>query len=71
MSFDDERQAMIGVLEFTGRVLEHLISTLQPEGRKEFEDAWRGETRPQLDEAIGILRGQPPEEDTRARACAG
>src|SRR5260370_38754468 len=68
MSFDDERQAMRVVLEFTGRVLEHLISTLQPEGRKEFEDAWRGETRPQLDEAIGILRGQPPEEDTRARA---
>jgi len=59
---------MIGVLEFTRRVLEHLISTLQPEGREEFEDAWRGETSPQLDEAIGILRGEPPEEDTRARA---
>jgi hypothetical protein len=68
MSFDDERQAMIGVLEFTGRALEHLISTLQPHGRKEFEDVWYGETRPRLDEAIGILRGEPLEEDTRARA---
>jgi hypothetical protein len=68
MSFDDERQAIIGVLEFTGRALEHLISTLQPESRKEFEDVWYGETRLRLDEAIGILRGEPPEEDTRARA---
>ena len=68
MSFDDERQAIVGVLQFTGRVMEHLISTLQPAARKEFEDVWRGETRPQLDEAIDILRGQPPQEDTRARA---
>jgi hypothetical protein len=68
MSFDEERQAIIGALQFTGRVLEHLISTLRPESRTEFEDVWRTETRPNLDEAIQILRGEPNEEDTRARA---
>ena len=68
MSFNEEREAIIGVLQFTGRVLEHLISTLPPESRIEFEDVWRSETRAQLDEAIQMLRGEPSEEDTRVRA---
>lgn len=68
MSFEEERQAIVGVLEFTGRVLEHLISTLPPESRAEFEDTWRSETRAQLDEAIQVLRGEPSEEDTRVRS---
>ena len=68
MAFVEEREAIIGVLEFTGRMLEHLLSQLNPEARKEFEDTWYSETRPHLDEAIGMLRGYPREEDTRMRA---
>jgi len=68
MSFEAEREAITGVLQFAGRVLEHLISTLPPESRTEFEDVWRSETRAQLDEAIQMLRGEPNDEDTRVRA---
>ncbi len=68
MSFAEEREAIIGVLELVGRLLEHLMSRLDIEDRSRFEDAWYSETRPQLDEAIGMLRGQPREEDTRLRA---
>jgi hypothetical protein len=68
VSFAQEREAIIGVLEFTGKLLEDLISRLQAEDRRAFEDAWYSETRPQLDQAIGMLRGQPREEDTRRGA---
>jgi hypothetical protein len=68
MSFAEEREAITGVLEFTGRLLEHLMSRLETKDRGRFEDAWYSETRPQLDEAIGMLRGHPREEDTRRRA---
>ena len=68
MSFHEEREAIIGALQFTGRALEHLISTLPPESRIEFEDVWHSETRAQLNEAIHMLRGEPTEEDTRVRA---
>lgn len=68
MPFLEERESIIGVLQFTGRVLEHLISRLPPESRTEFEDVWRTETRAQLDEAIQMLRGEPSDEDTRVRA---
>lgn len=68
MSFQDEREAIIGVLEFTGKVLEHLTSKLATPTQQEFVDTWHGETKPQLDEAIRVLRGEPSDEDTRARA---
>jgi len=68
MSFIEEKEAIVGVLEFTGRLLEHLVSRLHQEASKQFEDAWSSETKPQLDEAIRMLRGEPREEDTRARA---
>lgn len=68
MSFHEEQVAIIGVLQFTGRVLEHLIAKLPFESRTEFEEVWRTETRVQLDEAIQVLKGEPSEEDTRLRA---
>lgn len=68
MSFEEEREAIASVLEFTGKLLEHLMSGLNPEDRTRFQDAWAYETRPQLDEAIRMLRGQPRDEDTRVRA---
>jgi hypothetical protein len=68
MAFAEERESIAGVLEFTGRLLELLISRLHPEDREPFQDAWYGETKPQLEEAIGMLRGQPRKEDTRSRA---
>lgn len=68
MSFKEEREAIVGVLEFTGRFLELLISRLRPEDRTLFEDTWKSETKPQLEQAINALRGQPGEEDIRRRA---
>jgi hypothetical protein len=68
MAFAEERESIAGVLEFTGRLFELLISRLHPEDREPFQDAWYGETKPQLGEAIGMLRGQPRKEDTRSRA---
>jgi hypothetical protein len=44
------------------------MSRLDLEDRELFQDAWYSETKPQLDEAIRTLRGQPREEDTRIRA---
>jgi DUF2934 family protein len=64
----EERESIIGVLEFTGKLLELLMSRLDLEDRELFQDAWYSETKPQLDEAIRMLRGQPREEDTRIRA---
>lgn len=68
MPFEDERQAIIGVLGFTGRLLELLISRLNQEDRPRFEDAWYSETRRHLDEAINTLRGRPRDEDIGRRA---
>jgi hypothetical protein len=68
MAFKDEREAIIGVLEFTGKLLERLISRLNIEDRARFADAWFNETKPQLVEAVNTLRGLPREEDIRRRA---
>lgn len=68
MAFAEEREAVIGVLEFTGKLLEHLMSRLDTEDRALFEDAWYSETKPQLEQAISTLRGRPSEEDIRPRA---
>jgi len=68
MAFENEREAIIGVLEFTGRLLELLILRLNPEDRRLFEEAWYAETRLQLDTAINTLRGVPSDEDIRRRA---
>src|SRR6267143_2530862 len=68
MPFAEEREAIIGVLEFTGEVLEYLMTRLGPEDRLVFEDALYSETKPQLELAIRTLRGQPVEEDIRRRA---
>ena len=68
MPFEDEREAVVGVLGFTGRVLELLISRLDQEHHPRFDDAWKSETRQNLDEAMSTLRGKPFEEDIRRRA---
>jgi len=68
MPFAEEREAIIGVLEFTGQVLEYLMTRLGLEDRLVFEDAWYSETKPQLELAIRTLWGQPLEEDIRRRA---
>ena len=59
---------MVGVLEYTQKVLEDLIARLQLGDRELFEDAWIFDTRPQLEEAIAMLRGEPPIEDIQVRA---
>lgn len=68
MGFYEERQAIIGVLEYARRVLEDLSARLEPGDRDRFQDAWFYETRPQLEEAIGIFRGEPRGEDIQVRA---
>jgi hypothetical protein len=68
MPFAEERNAISGVLEFTGRFLEYLITRLKPDDRLVFEDAWKTETKPQLELAIRMLRGEYVKEDIRRRA---
>jgi len=68
MGFYEEKMAIIGVLEYTRNVLENLILRMEPEDRERFQEAWSYETRPQLEEAIGMLRGEPRREDIQSRA---
>jgi len=68
MAFKDEREAIVSVLGFAGRLMELLMSRLSQGDRPRFEDAWYSETRGHLDEAIDALRGRPREEDIRRRA---
>ena len=57
-----------GVPEYTQKVLEDLIARLQLGDRELFEDARIFDTRPQLAEAIAMLRGEPRIEDIQVRA---
>jgi len=68
MAFYEERQAIIGVLEYARRVLEDLVARLPTEDRGRFQDTWLYETNPQIEEAIGMLRGEPRIDDVRVRA---
>jgi hypothetical protein len=68
MPFAEEREAIAGVLEFAGRFLEYLMTHLNPNDKPLFDDAWRSETKPQLEFAIRMLRGKTVEEDVRRRA---
>ena len=68
MPFAEEREAIAGVLEFAGRFLEYLLTHLDPNDKPLFDDAWRSETKPQLEFAIRMLRGKTVEEDIRRRA---
>jgi hypothetical protein len=47
MPFTEERQAIIGLLEYAKNVLEELMDRLESKDRALFEDAWFSETRPQ------------------------
>lgn len=68
MAFTEERQAIIGVLEYAKNVLEELMHRLEPKDRALFEVAWFSETRPQLEETISMLHGEPRWEDIAVRA---
>jgi hypothetical protein len=68
MEFYEDRMAIVGVLEYARRVLEGLMARLEPGDRDRFQDAWSYETRPQLDEVIGMFRGEPRSEDIQVRA---
>ena len=68
MGFYEERMAIVGVLEYARKVLEELTARLELGDGGRFQDAWLYETSPQLEEAIGMLRGEPRVEDIQVRA---
>jgi hypothetical protein len=68
MGFHEEKMAIIGVLEYASNAMENLINWLKPEHLQRFQDAWLQETKPQVEEAIETLRGNPRLEDIQSRA---
>ena len=56
MAFEDDRNALIGILQFTDLLFDHLIERLPPQDKTRFSDVWTNETRPALQQVVNTLQ---------------
>jgi hypothetical protein len=56
MPLTDDTNALIGILQFTEKLLDHLIARLSPDDNARFSEAWDNETRPNIHQAISTLQ---------------
>jgi hypothetical protein len=56
MAFEGDRNALIGILQFTDNLFVHLIGRLPPQDNARFSDVWTNETRPALQQVINTLQ---------------
>jgi hypothetical protein len=54
-TFTEDKNAIIGILQFTEKLLAHLIRHLPPEEQPRFLAAWQQEVKARLDDVIGQI----------------
>src|SRR5579863_2895910 len=63
MSFVGDKAALVGILQFTEKLFDHLIQRMPPEDRTRFQEAWNLEVRAQLHQVIATLNGVQSEQE--------